>query len=276
MQCLSPITIKVKGKGHLPVPCGRCAACLQNRRNSWSFRLEQELKVSTSAHFVTLTYTDDKLYFNEYGNPSVNKRDVQLFIKRLRKLSDEKLRYYAVAEYGSKTHRPHYHIILFNLSHDFDSANLLLTNAWGNGQIQVGSVTPASIAYVTKYVFQKGKNWEGEDKVFSLMSRKPGIGSNYLDTHTKWHEEDPTRFYSVKEGGQKVSLPRFYRDKIYSQQDKETHAMKCADLTIQSMRKEHAKHASKYPEKDFNTLRQERKENYARQILKNHQKNDKL
>lgn len=42
-----------------------------------------------------------------------SKRDIQLFLKRLRKnlskYTDEKIRYYAVSEYGPKTFRAHYH-----------------------------------------------------------------------------------------------------------------------------------------------------------------------
>lgn len=46
-----------------------------------------------------------------------SKRDMQLFMKRLRKVlkryTDEKVRYYIVAEYGPKTFRAHYHLLLF-------------------------------------------------------------------------------------------------------------------------------------------------------------------
>lgn len=46
-----------------------------------------------------------------------SKRDVQLFLKRVRKslskYSDEKIRYYAVSEYGPKTFRAHYHVLFF-------------------------------------------------------------------------------------------------------------------------------------------------------------------
>lgn len=47
----------------------------------------------------------------------VSKREIQLFLKRLRKqlkrYTDEKIRYYAVGEYGPTTFRGHYHLELF-------------------------------------------------------------------------------------------------------------------------------------------------------------------
>lgn len=47
--------------------------------------------------------------------------DLQRFIKRLRKLitklfPDEKIRYYAIGEYGTSSYRPHWHILLFTNS----------------------------------------------------------------------------------------------------------------------------------------------------------------
>jgi len=48
---------------------------------------------------------------------SLIKRDVQLFVKRLRKDQDArglaKIRYYLVGEYGDQTKRPHYHAAIF-------------------------------------------------------------------------------------------------------------------------------------------------------------------
>lgn len=47
------------------------------------------------------------------------------------------------------------------------------------------------------------------------MSKRPGIGSNYLQTHTKWHRVDSKLYTDVH--GQKGRLPRYYKDKIFTQ-----------------------------------------------------------
>lgn len=150
------------------MPCGKCNFCLVNRRNDWTFRLTQEHKKSTSAHFVTLTYTDDsvpvvmleKPFNDQYAFLTLEKVHLQLFIKRLRKKfphikGPKGIRYYAVGEYGTKTQRPHYHLIIFNLDVYGVELQKLMLETWQYGQVHVGEVTPASIHYVTKFHVNK-------------------------------------------------------------------------------------------------------------------------
>ena len=170
MQCISPILLK---KGQF-VPCGKCNFCLQARRLDWSFRLKQELRVSKSARFVTLTYDDEHVPINpETGLAELSKKDVQLFIKRLRKYNSKivarlkwpTMRYYLVGEYGTRTGRPHYHLIVFNISVE---ATNWLAHIWGQGQIRVGQVTPASIMYTCKYHLGSFDNSDLRPKSFHL------------------------------------------------------------------------------------------------------------
>lgn len=144
MRCVKPIQL-----GKNLVPCGKCNFCLEVKRGDWSFRLQQELKVAKSAHFLTLTYATEPLH-------GLDKTHIQLFHKRLRKeqskVTTDKLRYYVVGEYGTKTNRAHYHSILFNLHSDIVPD---LDRIWSHGHILAGSVTPASIHYVTKYVINR-------------------------------------------------------------------------------------------------------------------------
>ena len=215
-RCISPISLpNPKGLGfpRLVVPCGRCLPCLESKRAQWIFRIKQELKKSTSAFFVTMTYNDD------HNTGDLCKRDIQLFLKKLRKkCKDENIRYYLIGEYGPRTFRPHYHCILFNLD-----PSLLheLLDIWGLGFVSVGKVTPASIAYVCKYLITKKMELpEGLTPVFAMMSLKPAIGSNYLKTHKNYHKS-LNQFYAVVEGGHRVDLPRYYKDRIFNKFEKE-------------------------------------------------------
>lgn len=198
------------------VPCGQCNFCLANKRQDWSFRLNQELKKSENAHFLTFTYNDSSLPVTSYHEqPTLCKSHVQLLKKRLRqgnlKYAPWPIRYFTVGEYGTETDRPHYHSIVFNLHSEVVNR---LHDYWKFGNSFVGTVTPASIGYVTKYVINRHKDNPGREPPFSLMSRRPGIGSAYLDTHTDWHR-DSMRNYTMVNG--KVSrLPRFYKDKMFS------------------------------------------------------------
>lgn len=145
------------------------------KRRVWTARMMLELHSHRQAVFVTLTYSPENL---PEGNTLV-KRDVQLFLKRLRKAYVLPVRYFAVGEYGDRTGRAHYHLVLYGIGRD--AADLIQT-AWGLGHIHVGDVTHDSCQYVAGYVTKKltnpkDKRLMGREPEFSLMSRRPGIGA---------------------------------------------------------------------------------------------------
>lgn len=223
------------GRGYsdrVTVPCGKCAECLAKKRADWSFRLNQELKVSDSAFFITLTYNEE----SNIGN--LDKRHIQLFLKRLRRSmnmkvkyikkekKNGKLRYFLVGEYGPLTNRPHYHIIMFNLPRGCVGE---IEDIWSKGQIKVGKVTPASIHYVTKYVINKNQELLDtetgeliERKPFAMMSLKPGLGLNYIaDKKVVDYHKRNANDLSVNLGGHKQRLPRYYQDKLFNISEKD-------------------------------------------------------
>lgn len=206
----------------IPVPCGKCPDCLKRRTSVWSYRLRKEEERSVSSLFVTLTYDTTLVPISPNGFMTLCKRDVQLFFKRLRKLHPPQLppiKYYIVGEYGSQRKRPHYHAIIFN-ANEFD-----ILKAWVDpfektpiGQVDIGTVTGASIGYTVKYI-NKG-HWrpmhKNDDRVpeFSLMSKK--LGSAYLSPNVvKYHHENLSKAYITLEDGIIIALPRYYKDKIF-------------------------------------------------------------
>lgn len=227
MRCISPLLIRSDGRRDV-VPCGKCNFCLQAKRVDWSFRLFQEMKVSSSAYFLTLTYEDDKLPWSPGHFATLCKEDHQMFIKRLRKAQAEhssvRLRYYAVGEYGTRTGRPHYHDIMFNMVPDVVKN---IQAIWQKGNIMVGSVTPASIHYVTKYVINRVGDFGDRAPPFAHMSRRPGLGVNYLATHKHWHKVGSRNFTQVN--GKVSRLPRFYKDRIFSDLERRRMALEVLD-----------------------------------------------
>lgn len=217
-RCMKPFTTK---QG-LQVPCGKCYDCKNRRISGWSFRLLQEAKKSTSALFVTLTYDTEQVPISNNGFMSLEKADVQNFFKRLRHHAKDKkkrIKYYAAAEYGGKTKRPHYHAIIFNAKEQD------IEKAWTKGQVHIGQLSPASAAYTLKYI-SKGKTtgkFERDDRVseFSLMSKKLGI--NYLSDKIKaWYKADmENRYYVPIEDGKKIALPRYYKEKLFTKEERE-------------------------------------------------------
>lgn len=182
-----------------------------------------EEKNSSSAHFITLTYDTKYVPIIENGYLDLSKRDVQLFFKRLRKyLSVETpvpvIKYYAVGEYGGKTSRPHYHVIVFNASLD------AISSAWKLGHVYYGNVSGASVGYCLKYMCKNKKQmktWlQGRNKEFALMSK--GLGISYLSSQMcEWHIDDlENRMYCNLEEGKKISMPRYYKERLYWDQER--------------------------------------------------------
>lgn len=221
-QCISPYYHK---ENKMSFPCGKCLPCKTRRVSGWSFRLLKEADRSDSALFVTLTYNTDHVPITNKGYMSLNKRDLQLFFKRLRTetdrstkntIWDKKIKYYAVGEYGGKSKRPHYHIILYNAEyHNIEAA-------WKKGSIHYGQLTPASCAYTLKYISKDSTIPEhaNDDRLpeFSLMSKR--LGDNYLTQKMiAWHKAlgfaSIDRFYCTTATGIKLAMPRYYKKKIF-------------------------------------------------------------
>lgn len=233
-QCLTPFYVKDKHtKDEIPVPCGKCPSCSARRVSGWSFRLMKEGERSSSSFFITLTYDNDHVPITKRGYMSLSKEHLQKYFKRLRKLNDEKLKYYAVGEYGGKTMRPHYHIILFNAKLE------TVLKAWALdgryfGDYHVGKVTEASIGYTMKYISKTKKvpTHENDDRLpeFALMSKR--MGANYLtENMINWHKADiGNRMYCNLKDGKKIAMPRYYKQKLNLNEQQEAEIQYAAQV----------------------------------------------
>lgn len=218
MNCKHPYLGKKKTGEVVATGCGRCLWCRIQRRREWTLRLQFESEQYKDKWFITLTY-------DEANNPrTLVKKDLQLFIKRLRKhCESKKVRYYAVGEYGDETARPHYHAIIFGP----DEADLkayyvhylqkyqskLLTEIWPYGLHDLGSVTVESIQYVAGYVhkklYGKDKYPNGMIPPFSLMSRL--IGYDYF---VEEQLQNVIEDGALKMRGKAVTVPRSFIRKM--------------------------------------------------------------
>ena len=86
--------------------------------------------------------------------PYVCNRDLDLFLKRLRSYyPDEKLRYYAVSEYGPTSFRPHWHLLLFSNSERFSETICEnVSKAWSYGRCDASLSRGFAAQYVASYV----------------------------------------------------------------------------------------------------------------------------
>lgn len=184
------------------IPCGQCWSCRLTKAKMWSERIIHELETygNKDSYFITLTYDPNHIpnntvkvirdgkYVNEKVNlengGSLDQRDMQLFIKRLRDYwkhhhNAENIRFFYCGEYGEKGGRAHYHLIIFGLTNlqeyleyyfttkdgnviyrqkmtDPDpEKNYIFDRLWKNGLVTVGSVTYNSANYVARYTLKK-------------------------------------------------------------------------------------------------------------------------
>lgn len=224
MKCISPVQAfaKTTRGGETAtgrptyVSCGRCIACRLNRARMWSMRIMNETRSWDSSVFVTLTYNDEHLP----KNGSLDKPEVQRFFKRLRKNLNRPISYFLGGEYGDIGHRPHYHFVLFGGA---PSDRAVLEKSWPWGFVHIGDVTYDSAAYVASYTLKKltgDMSYEyisrGITPEFALMSRNPAIGLRYCERNSKFLKDNG--FAVVK--GNKVALPRYYRDMLFSDEEK--------------------------------------------------------
>lgn len=165
-------------------------------------------------------------------------RDVQNFIKRLRKYISKhyakhgyvfppKIKYFAAGEYGPRTNRPHYHIVIIGFSFKdlkparMSGSNQLFTSEalsklWPLGNVFVGAITPKSIAYTAGYTGKKlygdrsSSHYFGRTPEFLLCSQ--GIGRSYFDKYQQDILVNDGMMLRVGKDSslQKVPIPRAY------------------------------------------------------------------
>ena len=227
MQCVRPVFIRnpeldfdwnydVDPEGHaidiltgevipprIPVPCGKCVICQENRRNMWATRLELESRTAPVSYFLTLTYDD----FHYPGE--LSKRDTQLFWKRLRRKIP--CRFFLCGEYGDRFQRGHYHAVCFPNSYiSKEEFERIAFDAWGNGFICCRLADREAFRYVAKYTVKSIRNSpEGKTPPFALMSRRPGISADYLPVLKNFFHE-----YILLENGTRQPLPDYFLSKL--------------------------------------------------------------
>lgn len=211
-MCLNPVTLYranyETGETMQVVPCGKCLECQQMYSLEWAHRICDEASLHSSNCFVTLTYNDEHLPAD-----GVNKRDLQLFIKSLRDLLDPvRIRYFACGEYGSINSRPHYHLIIFGWQpldlfalkcRDNLYRSPTVEKLWKCGYSSVGAVNLDTALYCAKYLNKVNPPPRGQNKPFTLMSLKPGIGFGVIDPKTILCDR-------IYHNGKGVKLPRYY------------------------------------------------------------------
>lgn len=185
-----------------------------------------------------------------YPAMTLRKRDLQKFFKRLRTNTGQKVRYFCCGEYGSQSARPHYHCIIFGLrlddlvpykrSHEgfqyynsdtlqscwrdfaYDEYGIKVPRSYGDiGFAVAAEVSWETCAYTARYVTKKATGYEAAfydqfnlEREFAVMSRKPGIASQFYEDH----KDDLYKYdhisISTPRGGKQLRPPRYFDSKF--------------------------------------------------------------
>lgn len=230
------------------LPCGHCPACKMAAASSWANRMEMELPYHENAWFLTLTYDNENVPYRmtwDEGtgevlveNYSLNYEDMKKFWKKLRryleyhKLNKGNLMYFQCGEYGGKTHRPHYHAIVYDLPIKKDDMKEYkrrngaiyynvdwITKIWGKGHVVIAPAEWKAMAYTARYTTKKVYGKEGKKFYEEMgilpekcnMSLKPAIGAQYYYEHAaEIYERDKIQ---LKNG--RICKPPRYFDKLF-------------------------------------------------------------
>lgn len=270
--CTNPQGIPLKEPGAIRpardariqfVACGKCMACRLNHARDWATRLMHEASQHEDNSFLTLTYSDEHLPDKQTLVPD----DLRLFLMRLRtSLYPKRIRFFACGEYGGKTQRPHYHLILFGHAFREDRYpwqlirdNLYYRSAalealWPLGHALISDVTTKSAGYVARYSVKKanastaaghnpylrinpetGEIWTVLPE-FIRMSRRPGIGFNWIDRFAS--DAFPSGFLITD--GKKTPIPRAYTRRLKEHHENYSDSIGHGIDAVEHQRHEHA------------------------------------
>lgn len=220
------------GYEDLPIilPCGKCIGCRLERSRQWAIRIMHESSLHEESCFVTLTYNDEYLP----SNGSLVLNDFQKFMKRLRmEFKDKKIRFFHCGEYGGKLGRPHYHVCIFGIAFNdrvcYNNgegvvyASPTLSKLWPFGFSSVGELSFESASYVARYItkkitgdkaiehysnydFDTGEIYSEKIPEYCTMSRRPGIGYEWIKRYMK----DTYKDDKIIVRGKEMRPPRYY------------------------------------------------------------------
>lgn len=235
----------------IEIPCGQCIGCRLDYSNQWASRCLLEMQNHKENCFITLTYDEEHVperWFCSLDDHkenvwlSLQKRDLQLFWKSLRKAyPDKNIRYYAAGEYGDQYARPHYHAMVFGFmpndlipASKFDNkfvdksvqgynyfVSPKLNELWKRGHVLVCQASWETAAYTARYVMKKLKGVQSSfyknnciEPEFVTMSRKPGIGADWFEKNNVCYAIFLKNYIKTEKGSRELCNIRYFDNKL--------------------------------------------------------------
>lgn len=220
---------------YVEVPCGQCIECRQTKAREWQIRLLEEIKTHKYNYFITLTFAPKELEtlckktrLKECN--AVAGYAVRHMLERWRKDKKTSLKHWLITELGHEgTERIHLHGLLFNENElDFgpvDDNKLRTWHYWKYGTVYVGDyVNERTINYISKYITKIDTDHKG---FIGQILASPGIGREFIErlkeyrsTRYNYVPKNAADYYRLTNGS-KVKLPKYYKNKLYTEEQRE-------------------------------------------------------
>lgn len=212
----------------VPIGCGKCMECMKQKKREQQQRLHEELRNNKlKAYFITLTFSAEELKNlakeckgkgYELDN-NIASLAVRRFTERWRKKFKKTIRHWLITELGGGRYEHlHMHGIVFTNENPKE-----IEKAWKYGYMYTGEyVNEKTINYIVKYI---NKPDEKHKYYTPKIYASKGIGKNYLnriDSKNNIYKNngETNTMYKTK-NGQKIPLSKYYRNKIYTEEEKE-------------------------------------------------------
>ncbi len=218
--------VKDKRVLYVPVACGKCMECRKQKSRQWQVRLTEEVRNDKTGKFVTLTFSDEAL--EELGKEikgldgydkdnEIATKAMRRYLERWRKKHKKSVKHWFVTELGTtRTERIHMHGIMWtNEIEDIEKI-------WKYGHVWIGDyVNDSTVGYIVKYINKADKV---HTQYVSKVLTSSGIGKGYVSRkdaeNNKFKGEKTKEVYTTK-AGHKLNLPIYYRNAIYSEEERE-------------------------------------------------------
>ena len=216
----------------VPVGCGKCMECKKQKARQWQVRLQEEIKKNKNGKFVTLTFSNESIReiakeikgLNGYElDNEIATIATRRFLERWRKKYKKSVRHWLVTELGGKgTENIHIHGLIWT-----DEKKEEIIKIWKYGYADIkdktngGYVNEKTVNYIVKYI---NKTDEKHREYNSKMLTSAGIGKEYTEREdsklNKYNPGNTKETYTTKDGS-KINLPIYYRNKIYTEEERE-------------------------------------------------------
>lgn len=248
--------VKDERTRYVPVGCGECIECRKQKARGWQIRLLEDIKHNKNGIFVTLTFSDES--YTKLAEEIIQKQakegtetptgyilDNEVATLAMRRFNEnwrskhkKAIRHWMVTELGHQgTENIHLHgIVWTDITKEWEYNLLEVERIWNNGKhgknghvwkwdIEYGRkinwVNDQTVNYMIKYIHKQ----DLDHKLYKpKILTSDGIGGQYTKSHNikynKFNGTNTDETYTTLQG-HKISLPIYYRNKIYTEEERE-------------------------------------------------------